>query len=96
MKVLLVDDDYIALEGLSKMLHWDKFEGQIIGCVSDGLEAISVIQQQVPDVVISDIKMPRMDGIVKCTPKVGQKKFNFRRCIFNVQIHRGIEKANST
>ena len=33
---------------------------------------------------------------VKCTPKVGQKKFNFRRCIFNVQIHRGIEKANST
>ena len=63
MKVLLVDDDYIALEGLSKMLHWDKFEGQVIGCVSDGLEAISVIQQQVPDVVISDIKMPRMDGI---------------------------------
>ena len=33
---------------------------------------------------------------MKCTPKVGQKKFNFRRCIFNVQIHRGIEKANST
>ena len=33
---------------------------------------------------------------LKCTPKVGQKKFNFRRCIFNVQIHRGIEKANST
>ena len=32
---------------------------------------------------------------LKCTPKVGQKKFNFRRCIFNVQIHRGIEKANS-
>lgn len=63
MKVLLVDDDYIALEGVSKMLHWDKFEGQVIGCVSDGLEAISVIQQQVPDVVISDIKMPRMDGI---------------------------------
>ena len=30
---------------------------------------------------------------LKCTPKVGQKKFNFRRCIFNVQIHRGIEKA---
>ena len=33
---------------------------------------------------------------MKCTPKVGQKKFNFRRCIFNVQIHRGIEKGNST
>lgn len=63
MKVLLVDDDYIALEGLRNMLHWDKFDGQVTGCVSDGIEALSVIQQQLPDVVISDIKMPRMDGI---------------------------------
>ena len=38
----------------------------------------------------------RIGLFLKCTPKVGQKKFNFRRCIFNVQIHRGIEKANST
>ena len=43
-----------------------------------------------------DFLKKKYKQILKCTPKVGQKKFNFRRCIFNVQIHRGIEKANST
>lgn len=63
MKVLLVDDDYLALESLCHILKWDKFEGELIGCATDGTEAISQILQNRPDVVVSDIKMPRTDGI---------------------------------
>lgn len=63
MKVLLVDDDYLALEGLCQMLHWEKFDGELAGCATDGVEAVDMIKKSVPDVVVADIKMPRMNGI---------------------------------
>lgn len=63
IKVLLVDDDYLALEGLRQMLQWDYFDGELAGCATDGFEALSMIRQNPPDVVIADIKMPRMNGI---------------------------------
>ena len=63
IKVLLVDDDYLALEGLCRMLHWDDFNGELSGCATDGIEAISMIEDNPPDVVVADIKMPRMNGI---------------------------------
>lgn len=63
MKILLVDDDYLALEGLQQMLHWKEFDGELIGCATNGTEAISIIKKSCPDVVISDIKMPGMDGL---------------------------------
>lgn len=63
MKVLLVDDDYLALEGLCQMLRWENFGGELAGCATDEIEAVSIIEGTLPDVVISDIKMPRMDGI---------------------------------
>ena len=63
IKVLLVDDDYLALEGLCRMLHWDDFNGELAGCATDGVEAVSMIEDNPPDVVVADIKMPRMNGI---------------------------------
>lgn len=63
MKILLVDDDYIALEGLRTMLHWEQFDGKLVGCACDGAEAVKLIRDTDPDVVISDIKMPEMDGL---------------------------------
>ena len=63
IKILLVDDDYLALEGLCQMLHWDDFNGELSGCATDGLDAVSMIEDNPPDVVVADIKMPRMNGI---------------------------------
>ena len=62
-KILLVDDQQIVLDGLKKQLNWSRFNGLICGCVSDGAEAINFLQTCRPDVIISDIKMPHMDGI---------------------------------
>ena len=63
IKVLLVDDDYPALEGLRQILRWETFNGELAGCATDGVQALSMIDKAPPDVVIADIKMPRMDGI---------------------------------
>ncbi len=62
-KVLLVDDQPFVLEGLKQQINWAGFHGVICGCVSDGREALAFLESCRPDAVISDIKMPYMDGI---------------------------------
>lgn len=63
MKVILVDDDALALEGITHMLHWDRFGGELVGCATNGQEAVALLHEHHPDVVISDIRMPVMDGL---------------------------------
>ncbi len=63
LKVLLVDDDRLALDGIRRMLHWDRFDGVLAGYATSGEEAMEMIQEERPDVVISDIRMPGMDGL---------------------------------
>lgn len=62
-KILLADDQPFVLEGLKQQLDWSRFHGVICGCVSDGRQALDFMRSCRPDVVISDIKMPHMDGI---------------------------------
>ena len=62
-KVLLVDDERIITDGMSKVIQWESIGTQLIGTARNGIEAYSIIEQQKPDIVISDIKMPGMNGI---------------------------------
>ncbi len=58
--VLVVDDDRHLCDILSELLSE---AGYIVGCAHDGEDAWDEIQRRPPDVIISDIKMPRLDGI---------------------------------
>jgi len=62
-KVLLVDDETIVLDGLKRRIHWKSLNLEIVGTATDGLDAIRKIEQLKPDIVITDIIMPIMDGI---------------------------------
>ncbi|MBT2700923.1 response regulator transcription factor [Bacillus sp. ISL-40] len=62
-KVLLVDDERIITEGMSKVINWESIGTNLIGTARNGIEAYSIIEQQQPDIVISDIKMPGMNGL---------------------------------
>ena len=59
MRILLVDDEEIILRGMTRLL--DILQHTCV-CVSNGQEALQVIEGQPVDLVISDIQMPRMDG----------------------------------
>ncbi|MEN8905628.1 MAG: response regulator [Clostridiales bacterium] len=61
-KVLIVDDEYFIRKGLKKIILKEK-NFDVIGTASNGIEAIELIKKEVPDIVITDIKMPKMDGI---------------------------------
>ena len=63
LKVFLVDDEQVILEGLSMMIDWEQEGLKIVGTASDGMEAFQMIRELSPDIVITDIKMPRMTGL---------------------------------
>ncbi|SFL25767.1 two-component system, response regulator YesN [Paenibacillus sp. 1_12] len=62
-KVILVDDEPIILRSLKVALPWEDMQMQIVGEASNGEQGLKLIQAHKPDIVISDIRMPVMDGI---------------------------------
>ena len=62
-KVILIDDESIIVEGLTRVIGWDAFGCRIAGTAGDGIEGLKVIRDERPDIIITDIAMPGMDGL---------------------------------
>ncbi len=62
-KVVLIDDEHIIVEGLKKMIPWEKYDCTVVATASDGREGIETIKRHLPDIVFTDIRMPNLDGI---------------------------------
>lgn len=61
MRVLLADDHQLVVEGLRNILEAHGFE--VGGAARDGLEALAEARRLQPDVILMDVRMPRMDGL---------------------------------
>lgn len=62
-KVMLVDDEPIIVEGLSRSIEWEKWNCEIVATAYDGVEGKKLIEEKRPDMVFMDICMPEMDGL---------------------------------
>lgn len=62
IRVLIVDDHPVVLEGLHTMLSTDR-NIEIVGEACDGVEAVAMVEDKEPNVVLMDIRMPNMDGV---------------------------------
>ncbi len=62
-KVLLVDDEPLCIEGLKLIVDWADMGFELCGVCNDGQEAINKIKELSPHIVITDIKMPILDGL---------------------------------
>lgn len=63
LKVFLVEDESIVREGLRDNIPWQQYGYKFVGEASDGEMALPLIQKTKPDVLLTDIKMPFMDGL---------------------------------
>lgn len=63
LKVFLVEDESVVREGLRDNIPWQQFGYQFVGEAGDGEMALPLIRKTKPDVLITDIKMPFMDGL---------------------------------
>lgn len=63
LQVLIVDDEPWVAYGIAHMIDWNSLGYEIIGEVYDGQHALEMITELLPDLVISDIRMPGLSGI---------------------------------
>lgn len=62
-KVLIVEDEFIMRQGMKHMLEWEKEGFTIVGEATNGQEALDLIDILRPNIIISDIVMPILDGV---------------------------------
>ncbi|KIC78571.1 AraC family transcriptional regulator [Streptococcus constellatus] len=60
---MIVEDEYLVRQGISSLVDFKKFNMQVIGEAENGLEAWEKIQAECPDIILTDINMPQMNGI---------------------------------
>lgn len=63
MKLLLVEDEKLTREGILQSVPWEDIGIEDIREAIDGIDALAVAEEFQPDIVLTDIKMPRMDGV---------------------------------
>ena len=63
IKLLIVDDEPLVRSGLLNSIKWKEYRFNVIGAASNGVEATQLIEKNRPDVVLTDIRMPGMDGL---------------------------------
>lgn len=61
--IMIVEDEYLVRQGISSLVDFKKFNMQVIGEAENGLEAWEKIQAECPDIILTDINMPQMNGI---------------------------------
>jgi DNA-binding NarL/FixJ family response regulator len=71
IKLLICDDQYVVREGLKAIFETDN-SLQVVGTAADGAEALELIPQLKPDLILMDLKMPIMNG-VQATRHIRQK-----------------------
>ena len=62
-KVFLVEDEIVAREGIRDNVDWRSAGFEFCGEAPDGEIALPLIEETLPDVIITDIRMPFMDGL---------------------------------
>ncbi len=79
LKVFLVEDEFVVREGIKKNIDWEAYGYEFCGEATDGEIAFPMIQKLKPDIVITDIKMPFMDGLA--LSKLIKKEFPWMEII---------------
>lgn len=62
-KVILVDDEAEVIDMIEKKIHWNDLGFEVAGSATNGVKALELVEKLQPDVVLTDIKMPYMDGL---------------------------------
>ena len=96
-KLLIVDDETIFRKGIGLMIAEMQSDWSVIDEAKDGVEALEKIELLQPDLIITDIKMPRMDGIqlqyivkeryphISCVVMSGYNDFQYARRIAEIR-----------
>lgn len=108
LKIFLVEDEFVVREGIKKNIDWSAQGYEFCGEASDGELAYPMIQKLKPDIVITDIKMPFMDGLtlsklikkempwIEIIILTGHQEFEYAKEGINIGVARYLSKPISS
>jgi two-component system response regulator YesN len=97
-KVLLVDDEVLILSGIKYLLDWKAIDCKLIATANNGQQALELINELHPDIVISDINMPILNGLElleKCTKTHSLATFIMLTCLEEFSLIKEAIKYNA-
>ena len=65
--ILLVDDEEEVIQAIIRKINWEELGFSVLGYADNGVKALEMIEEHQPDVVMTDIRMPYMDGMELCS-----------------------------
>ena len=98
LKIFLAEDEVIVRETIKRMIPWEELDFELVGEAADGEMALPLLIRQKPDLLITDIKMPFMDGLTlaklakKELPELkivilsGYDDFNYAKQAINIGV----------
>ncbi len=107
LRVFLAEDEYVIREGIKKNIDWKAHQCEFCGEAGDGETALEKVRELKPDLIISDIRMPFMDGLTFCAkakealPEVqillltGYEEFEYARKAICIGVSRYLTKPIS-
>ena len=81
-RIILVDDEEEVRKAIIRKMNWNRLGFEVVGDAENGQDALEKIEQLEPDVVMTDIRMPYMDGLT-LTRKIRQKYPSMKVLIFS-------------
>lgn len=62
-RLVVIDDEYIVVRGIEAILKRERLNCDVVGAAYNGVDALTLLQDTKPDIVITDIRIPKMDGL---------------------------------
>lgn len=106
-KVMIIDDEPIIVEGLSRSIPWEKWNCEVVATANDGYEGRELIQKYKPNMIFCDISMPELDGLtmivglksefedMEISILTGYRDFDYAQQAVNLGVTRFLLKPSS-
>ncbi|WP_461812645.1 response regulator transcription factor [Faecalimonas sp.] len=104
---MIIDDEPIIVEGLSKSIPWEKWNCEVVATANDGYEGTELIQKYKPNIIFCDISMPELDGLtmivglksefadMEISILTGYRDFDYAQQAINLGVTRFLLKPSS-
>lgn len=85
LKLVIVEDEELDRNGLKRNVNWHDMGIELVGVYENGYDALNAIKDSIPDIILTDIKMPVMDGLTLAR-KVNELSQNVRIVLFQAMM----------